>query len=231
MSLFSFLKSRKFFIHFGLALITVVVILLLSFFSINLYTHHGEAISVPDFSGLTFDQAKRMADDKDFKVEISDSVHFQDKEKGTVVSQVPEPNNRVKTGRTIYLIVNGMEPEMVQMPDLTGIKVEDAKTILTKIGLKIEINGSGYIYKQSVGKNALVKKGSNVIVTAKDKSLETNQTVAPALVGLRLPDALRLAESSGFILNYTGNGEIIEQDVKAGTIILKNSTIIVRLGA
>ena len=137
MSLLSFIKSRKFFIHLGLAILIVSVILLSSFFSINIYTHHGEALSVPDFSGLAFEQAQRMAEDKNFKVEISDSVHFEDKEKGTVISQVPEANSKVKSGRTIYLVVNGMEPEKLPMPDLTGISVRQATADAELFGLII----------------------------------------------------------------------------------------------
>jgi len=198
MSLFSFIKSRKFFIHFGLASATIIVILLLSFFSINLYTHHGEAISVPDFSGLTFDQAKRMADDKSFRVEISDSVHFEDKEKGTVVAQVPEPNNKVKTGRTIYLIVNGMEPESVQMPDLTGISIRQATADAELFGLKI--GKLSYVpdisttvleqkYKGKViGPNTPVMRGATIdLVVGKGESNE--KTFIPSILGLSFNEA------------------------------------------
>jgi len=198
MSVFSFLKSRKFFIHFGLALATVVVILLLSFFSINLYTHHGEAISVPDFSGLSFDQAKRMADDKDFKVEISDSVHFQDKEKGTVVSQVPEPNNKVKTGRTIYLIINGIKPETVQMPDLTGISIRQATADAELFGLKIgklsyvpDISTTVLEQKhkgKTIAPNSPIIKGSTIdLVVGKGESNE--KTFIPNILGLTYSEA------------------------------------------
>lgn len=198
MSVFTFLKSRKFFIHFGLACATIGVILILSFFSINLYTHHGEAISVPDFSGLTFDQAKRMADDKDFKVEISDSVHFQDKEKGTVVSQVPEPNNKVKTGRTIYLIVNGMEPEKVQMPDLTGISIRQATADAELFGLKIgklsyvpDISTTVLEQKfkgKAIAPNTPIIKGSTIdLVVGKGESNE--KTFIPSILGLTFDQA------------------------------------------
>ncbi len=198
MSLITFIKSRTFFVHLGLAILTVCVVLLTSFFSINLYTHHGEAISVPDFSGLTFEQAQRMAENKDFKVEISDSVHFQDKEKGTVISQVPESNSKVKSGRTIYLVVNGMEPEKLFMPDLTGISVRQATADAELFGLKI--GKLSYVpdisttvlqqrYKgKTIAPNTPVIKGSTIdLVVGKGESNE--KTFVPNVIGLTYSEA------------------------------------------
>lgn len=198
MSFISFIKSKKFFIHFGLAILVVSIVLLSSFFSINLYTHHGEAISVPDLSGLTFDQAKRMAENKSLKVEISDSVHFQDKEKGTIVSQVPEPNSKVKSERTIYLIINGMEPEKLQMPDLTGISVRQATADAELFGLKIgklsyvpDISTTVLEQKYNgkpISPNTLIIRGSTIdLVVGKGESNE--KTFVPNIIGLTYAEA------------------------------------------
>lgn len=198
MSIIQFLKSRVFFKHFGLAIGITILLLTLSFFSINFYTHHGEAISVPDFSGLTIEQAQRMADSKDFKVEVSDSVHFQDKEKGTIVSQVPTADSKVKTGRTIYLIVNGQEAEKVPMPDLTGISVRQATSDAEIFGLKIGKlryvpDISTTVLEQSIkGKpvkaNTLIIKGSTIdLVVGKGESNEN--TFIPNVLGLTNDEA------------------------------------------
>lgn len=198
MSFISFIKSKKFFIHLGLAILVVSIILLSSFFSINLYTHHGEAISVPDLSGLTFDQAKRMAENKSFKIEISDSVHFQDKEKGTIISQVPEPNSKVKSERTIYLIINGMEPEKLQMPDLTGISVRQATADAELFGLKIgkltyipDISTTVLEQKykgKRISPNTLIVRGSTIdLVVGKGESNE--KTFVPNILGLTIEEA------------------------------------------
>lgn len=198
MSIFQFLKSRVFFKHFGLAIGITILLLTLSFFSINFYTHHGEAISVPDFSGLTIEQAQRMAETKDFKVEVSDSVHFQDKEKGTIVSQVPTADSKVKTGRTIYLIINGIEAEKVPMPDLTGISVRQATSDAEIFGLKIGKlryvpDISTTVLEQSfkgkpIKANTLIIKGSTIdLVVGKGESNEN--TFIPNVLGLTNDEA------------------------------------------
>lgn len=198
MSLITFIKSRKFFIHLGLAIGVTAILLITSFFSINLYTHHGEAISVPDLSGLTFEQAQRIAGDKSFLVEISDSVHFQDKEKGTVVTQEPVSNSKVKTGRTIYLVINGFEAEKVPMPDLTGISVRQATSDAELFGLKI--GKLSYVpdisttvleqkYKgKPIKTNTMLVKGSVIdLIVGKGESNEN--TFIPNVTGLTFDEA------------------------------------------
>ncbi len=116
------------------------------------------------------------------------------------------------------------------MPDLTGLTTIDAKNLLSNLGLNAEFIGSGHIILQSIGKNSLVSKGDKVILTAKEHNLDGTQTIVPALTGLRLPDALRFAENAGLIISYTGVGKIVEQNIAPGTIVLKNSSLVIRLG-
>ncbi len=198
MSLITFIKSRKFFVHLSLAIGVTVILLTTSFFSINFYTHHGEAVSIPDLSGLTFEQAQRIAESKDFLVEISDSVHFQDKEKGSVVSQVPIANSKVKIGRTIYLIVNGIEAEKVAMPDLTGISVRQATSDAELFGLKIgklkyvpDISTTVLDQKykgKPINPNTMIVKGSTIdLIVGKGESNEN--TFVPNILGLNFDDA------------------------------------------
>ncbi len=198
MSIITFLKSRKFFIHLGLAVVVTTILLTTSFFSINFYTHHGEATSVPDLSGLTFEQAQRIASNKDFLVEVSDSVHFQDKEIGTVVSQEPIANSKVKIERTIYLIINGLEAEKVAMPDLTGISVRQATSDAELFGLKIgKLNyvpdiSTTVLEQKYKGKpikpNTMLVKGSLIdLVVGKGESNEN--TFVPNILGLTFSEA------------------------------------------
>lgn len=116
------------------------------------------------------------------------------------------------------------------MPDLTGLDTLDAKRILNNLGLNTEINGSGHIISQSIGKNSLVSKGEKVVLTAKEHNLDGSQSIIPALLGLRLPDALRVAENAGLSISYTGEGRVVEQNLAPGSVVLKNSSLVIRLG-
>jgi len=198
MSFFNFIKSKKFFLHVAIASCVLILILIMSFYSINLYTHHGEAVSVPDLTGIQFEQAKNIANGKDFSLEISDSVHFQDKEKGTIVSQEPIANSKVKAGRTIYVVINGFDAEKVPMPDLTGISIRQATSDAELFGLKIGKLSyvpdiSTTVLKQKLnGKiiepNKMVTKGSVIdLIVGKGESNE--KTVVPSVISLSINEA------------------------------------------
>ncbi len=116
------------------------------------------------------------------------------------------------------------------VPDFTGLSINEAKQISQNLGLIIEIEGNGYVVKQSILKNKLINKGDEIIITAKDIKLDDDQTIIPALTGLRLSDALKIAENANVKLKFSGNGLIIEQNINPGTIVLKESTLEIKLG-
>ncbi len=116
------------------------------------------------------------------------------------------------------------------MPDFTGFSIEEAEKLGQNLGIKLEINGNGFIVNQSIVKNKLIDKDMKVIITAKEIKLNDNQTIIPALTGLRLPDALKIAENASVKLSFTGTGIIIEQSLSPGAIVLKESKLDVKLG-
>ncbi|MDD2370686.1 MAG: penicillin-binding transpeptidase domain-containing protein [Firmicutes bacterium] len=116
------------------------------------------------------------------------------------------------------------------MPDFTGLTITEAENLAENIGVKLEINGTGYITNQSISKNKLINKDSKVVITAKEIKLNENQTIIPALIGLRLPDAIKIAENANLKINFKGSGIITEQSISPGSIALKESIINVKLG-
>jgi len=118
----------------------------------------------------------------------------------------------------------------ILLPDFTGLTITDAKKIGQNLGLKIEIIGKGYVFKQDKVKNQLVNKDDTISITAQEISLTTNQTVVPSLIGLRLPDALKIIETAGLKLKIIGTGMVIKQSLIPGTIVLKESILQIELG-
>ena len=53
MDFLKFLVSKKFFRHLGLAVALLLILLLGTLLWLRIYTHHGQAITVPDLTGLT----------------------------------------------------------------------------------------------------------------------------------------------------------------------------------
>ena len=49
---FQFLKSKDFFKHLGIAILTIGIVLFIIFKWLNVYTRHGETVTIPDLKGL-----------------------------------------------------------------------------------------------------------------------------------------------------------------------------------
>lgn len=98
----------------------VSAVLMLTFWGLKCFTHHGEKLEVPDFAGMPFRDAAKKARSKDFRVVISDSSYQQGKPPGVIIAQNPAAGSLVKDGRTIYFTITKSNPDIVRLPDLAG---------------------------------------------------------------------------------------------------------------
>ena len=121
-----------------LALITGFLVL--SFWWLKCYTHHGESLQVPNYVGMSFREAAKKARARDFAVAISDSVYVPGKAPGEITAQNPAPDSRVKEGRTLYFTVTKNNPDIIKLPDLAGSDDYDLYSRkLSRLGLKPRI--------------------------------------------------------------------------------------------
>lgn len=93
---------------------------LLTFWWMKCYTNHGESTEVPNYVGMGFREASKKAKSRDFRVAVSDSVFVPGKPPGEITAQNPKPGSRVKEERTLYFTVTKNNPDIVQLPDLSG---------------------------------------------------------------------------------------------------------------
>ena len=119
------------------AVVAIVAILLLSAFLLSRITHHGKVIRVPDFTGMTVNQADQYAHDASLRIDIADSVFVKRMARGAVFSQNPKPGATVKTGRRVMLTINAMNAKKVSMPNLVGYSMRQAKAELNSRGLTL----------------------------------------------------------------------------------------------
>lgn len=201
MELIRFIKSRIFAKHLLIAVIGTIIFIWLIFFGLKLYTHHGQALLVPDFTGLNRAEAQELARDKDLHIEIVDSVFISGRRKGTVVDQNPRPDFKVKENRTIFLTVNAFNQAKVPVPNIVGVSYRQAKVSLESAGLKV----GKLIYRPDPMKNYVIEqrkngqiiqpgtmivKGSKVNLVL-GKGYGSQYERVPDVVGLSLKEASR----------------------------------------
>ena len=88
----------------AMALVVVVCVMGIKY-GLDTYTHHGEAISIPDVRRRTFDDAERILNSLGFNVVVVDTGYVKTLPADAVLELSPEVGQKVKTGRTIYLTI------------------------------------------------------------------------------------------------------------------------------
>lgn len=131
-----YLKTRQFRNTLLMAVGSLVVVVLIIFFSLGFYTRHGEGIPVPQLKGLSVEKAMDILKEQGFEYKI-DSVYVLDQPPGAVVEQDPDAGTNVKENRTIYLMVVTRLAPPVSLPDLESYTYREAVATLSNYGLKV----------------------------------------------------------------------------------------------
>jgi beta-lactam-binding protein with PASTA domain len=214
MTFFQFIKSKAFLKHLLFAIAGFVGLLIITFLGLRIYTHHGQKLSVPDFTGLTIEDVHKKAKKSKLRIEISDSVFNNNLPRGTVIKQNPIADFKVKKNRRIFITLNAVNPEKVEMPNIVGVSHRQAEAILKNVGLEIgrlihipDIAVNNVLKQKFEGneitKGTLIPKGSKIDLVL-GMGLSNQKTQVPDLDQYTLDDAknriLRAALNLGAVI-------------------------------
>ncbi|MDI3479213.1 MAG: eukaryotic-like serine/threonine-protein kinase [Rikenellaceae bacterium] len=185
MSNWQYLKTKTFWGHIGLMLVTFIVFIFLVKIFLNIYTRHGKEIELADYTNKSLEDIQ----DKTVDIIVIDSVFNEDLPPLTIVNQYPEPGIKVKPGRKVYVTVVSKSYEKVPLPDLTDITLRAATLQLQAYGFQIgkieevpSIGQTVIAVKQNgreIPWGTLLKKGSVVdlvIGSGMQEDMDTLQT-------------------------------------------------------
>lgn len=220
LKLLAYIKTKSFVKHLTISSIVAIVLLWLAFKSFGIYTHHGDLVDVPDFTGKTVGSLDQFIADKDVRYQIIDSLFNPEEKPGRVIRQDPEPGNKVKSNRTIYLYVTSVLPPQMVMPKLVDRSLRQASAMLESYGLKlgkvkfVSDPCTNCILKQifagkEIEPGTAIKKGSTIdLVVGKGNTSE--QTTVPNVIGLTLCEAKTKLSAAG----VSAGALIFDQPVK-----------------
>ncbi|MCK9640610.1 MAG: PASTA domain-containing protein [Prolixibacteraceae bacterium] len=137
MHLKEFILSKIFRKHVVAALLLTIVLLWLTMLILSFYTHRGESLAIPDFTGLTMNEARQVAKKMNLRFELEDSVYKADRKVGTILTQNPGPGHKIKSGRMIYLTLVSSIPGQEEVPKVTDISLRQARVLLESKGFAI----------------------------------------------------------------------------------------------
>lgn len=124
--------------------------------------------SVPDLLNQTIENAESLLIQKGLKINKAIPVHTDTVEKGIIMAQRPEPDDRLADTITV-LVSAGPYERSYSMPELTGKTLEEAKEFSKKTGIKTETQGRGNIIKSQRPKpGATIKSGEKILLEMKE---------------------------------------------------------------
>ncbi len=224
------------------AAVIVIGILAGLAYGLSLFMSVAE-INVPDVTNKPMDTAIRTLEAVNLK---SDIVNQNDPEvpAGTVISQKPEANEKIKENRRVTLYVS-IGPKMALVPDVRQKDLEAAKIDLENAGFKVDTSES---YSDEVVKDAVISQvpeanqkvavGSTVTIEI-SKGKEPKYVIVPNVIGLSLADAKQKIEAAGLTLNQQlaqeesteyASGIVTKQDPQSGqTQVLEGDQVTLTL--
>ena len=118
--------------------LTVVLICVGVKYGLDIYTHHGEGVPVPNLTGMDFNRAADLLEKNGLRIVVSDSGYNKRMPAECVLAQSPGEGTNVKQGHTIYVTVNSPSSPTVAIPDIIdNSSVREATAKLTALGFKL----------------------------------------------------------------------------------------------
>ncbi|MER6227167.1 Stk1 family PASTA domain-containing Ser/Thr kinase [Streptomyces sp. 900105755] len=197
-----------------------------------------ETVKVPDVQGRTLARARLLLTAGGLEPGMVTREFSEDVPKGSVISSDPGAGAQRHAGTAIALVVSKGAP--VDVPDVTGDGLDDARQELQEAGLKVTVSATevnseydqGQVARQTPAGDAQAAEGDTVTLTL---SKGPELVEVPNVVGATVDDATKLLEQSGFqvkedrgLLGLFGD-TVKKQSVDAGEQAPKGSTITITI--
>jgi serine/threonine-protein kinase len=159
----------------------------------------AEDVNVPRVVGLQEDEARELLEEEGFEVAVERGPSR--KELGIVFGQDPKPNDPLEEGGTVNIKVS-TGPEEVEVPNVVGLSLEEARAELKEAGLKpgeitrepTEENEPGEVLAQDIAEGIKVDAGTRVGLTV---AAEPDTVTVPNVIGLTEEKAVGQIEAAG----------------------------------
>lgn len=121
------------------AMAAVVLVLAFGFkFAIDIYTHHGESITIPNLVHRSFAQSASTVDHLGLEMQVSDTGYVKTLPPGCILEQFPAAGEHVKSGHVIYVTINATSTPSLTLPDvIDNSSLREAMAKLTAMGFKL----------------------------------------------------------------------------------------------
>ena len=191
-------------------------------------------ITVPDLSGLTVDQARQRLKDVGLVVGKVTQQSVDNKPDGVIIAQSPSGDSKVSKGTTIDLVVNKAKAKKIQMPNVIGMTLKDARDTLSNAHLGVnQVAGSveekSIVTEQSIKAGDEIDEGTAVNLTTEykddkkknDKKSDSSSNKTTGTVDITVPAGSKNQELKIVVKDDDGSAVIYDDTNKPGDRIVK----------
>ncbi|WP_449489261.1 Stk1 family PASTA domain-containing Ser/Thr kinase [Streptomyces lavendulae] len=204
----------------GMLLVVAGVLLALGLGAGVWYINSGQFTKVPNLLGKTEAQARSQLSAAGLGVKRVDRKFSDAFDRGTVMNSTPEGGKQIRGNGAVVLTVS-RGPELVSVPDLKGLPLEEAKAELTKTGLapgivtqafSQDVAQGSVIETNPLGGNKRAPDTAIALVVSKGRPIPV-----PAVTGKPLDQARAALEAVG--LTAQAAPEQVNSPSPAGTVV------------
>ncbi|GEC08165.1 putative serine/threonine-protein kinase [Streptomyces spinoverrucosus] len=228
-------------------LVVAAVLVLVGAILIGRFAFSGGGVSndkvpVPNFVGLTQEDAQKQAENTDLVLQIENKP-CEDQKKGNVCSQDPQPKTEVEKNTTVNLVVSTGAPK-VAVPSVVGLPLDEAKSKLEgddyqlKVETETRVSSEepDTVLEQNPTTGKEVEKGSTItLIVAKAEE----KVPVPNVVGQTCEAAQKQLQDNNLtagtctdtpVTDPSQDGKVIETTPPVGSQVDKNSTVNMKVG-
>lgn len=144
-------------------------------------------LQVPDVVGQQQEFAMENLKENNLNPIIESTRYDKDFAEGAVIYQKPSAGSTVKVNRRVYLVISGGNP-LIQIPDLEGKTLRDAKLSAERLGLAIgEIIEKRSEFPADIVVDQSIESGENV---ESGTLIDLTVSIGPRVGMIRVPNIL-----------------------------------------
>lgn len=110
--------------------------------------------AMPTITGKSLEEAQAICTDWDMSLAVLEERFDHSIAKGTVISQWPHCGDEAVEGLTAVVVVS-KKPEMVRIPNLHNLTVQQAERKLKDVGLYVHVR-KAYRYNEAIAKDRVL---------------------------------------------------------------------------
>jgi beta-lactam-binding protein with PASTA domain len=158
---FSKLTSRYLWLNLAGILAVIIVLCVGAQVMMGVYTHHGEAIALPDVRKHSYESAVAVLEDLGMEAQVTDTGYVKTLPPGTILEMMPVAGTMVKSGRIVYLTINAANTPTLTLPDvIDNSSLREARAKLMSMGFKV--GEPQYVFGEKDWVYGILVNGHNV---------------------------------------------------------------------